>query len=217
MTDILPPGDAPAWADSDAASTIAQTWQQDMWPSLWPRMVHEYATAGARDADLAGLAPTDVAFAWIAATKQVTAWDGTGWVPIAGKMPRATGTLAATVSVGDAAWSGVAWVMSTTDAATFEIVGGTIKCKVAGEVTVTATGLFAASPDGSVYLRITKNGSPIRSNSADQDRVVSVHGSFSVAVNDIITVQVFHNSGGSRNVGGDASQMAWDLTLRGMA
>ncbi len=217
MTDILPPGDAPAWADGDAASTIAQTWQQDMWPALWPRMVHAYADVAARDADLAGLAPTDVAFAWIAATKQLTTWAGSAWVPIGGKMPRATGTLAASVSVGDAAWSGLSWVMSTTDAATFEIIGGTIKCKVPGEVTVDATGLFATSPDGPVYCRITKNGSPVRSNSADQDRVVSVQGSFSVAVNDIITVQVFHSSGASRNVGGDASQMAWDMVFRGVA
>ncbi len=190
-----------------------------MWQTLVElldgRVNYTFADVAARDAELAGLGPSDVRFAWLTGARMLTAWNGSVWVPIAGRRPRATGTLAATVSVGDAAWSGVAWSMTTNDSATFEVSGSSIKVNVPGEVQVSATGLFAASPDGPVYCRITKNGSPVRSNSADQDRVVTVQGSFAVVANDVITVQVFHSSGASRNVGGDASQMAWDIVWLG--
>jgi hypothetical protein len=79
VTDFLPPGNTPAWADSDAANQIAQIWQGEMWPELWPKMVFTYANAAARDADLAGLGPADVAFAWLVDVAELTVWKGSAW------------------------------------------------------------------------------------------------------------------------------------------
>ena len=79
MTDFLPPGNTPAWADADPANQIAQIWAQDMWPVLWPRMLPAYDNAAARDADLTGLGPSDVAFAFLKDKKVATYWTGSAW------------------------------------------------------------------------------------------------------------------------------------------
>lgn len=82
MTDILPPGNTPAWADADPANQIAQIWAGNMWPALWPKMVFTYANTAARDADLVGLGPSDAAYAYLSDKAWLTRWTGTAWRPV---------------------------------------------------------------------------------------------------------------------------------------
>jgi hypothetical protein len=93
VTDILPPGNTPAWADSDPAADIAQIWQGDMWPALWPRLLPSYANAAARDADLVGLGALDVAFAWLKDKAAITYWTGSAWANVTRATQRGTDSI----------------------------------------------------------------------------------------------------------------------------
>ncbi len=80
MPHLLPPGPTPAWHEDDPASQIAQIWEQDMWPALWPGITHRYASTGERDADLGGLGPLDagvMSFTW--GTPTLWVWTGATW------------------------------------------------------------------------------------------------------------------------------------------
>lgn len=77
MPDILPPGNTPAWSPFDPANTIADTWQQEMWPSIWPRLVHPYPNSAELNADLAGLGPADAGLLAYTQNDQ-TLWVFTG-------------------------------------------------------------------------------------------------------------------------------------------
>lgn len=216
MPDLIPPGDTPILTEADAANQIAAV-MRETYAALWPRTVIAYDSAAARDADLAGLSPTDSAFAWLRDKKQVTAWTGTAWVPIAGKMPRATATGGTSVSLGSGAWSGYGWTVTSSDTAVLAPVSGSVRAEIAGEVEVNATALFAASPTGQINVRVTKNGAVMRSNVSTSNRSVHVSCAFAVAATDVIAVQVFQNAGSARDVGGDASNMAFDVLWRGAA
>ena len=65
--------------DGSEAKSDWPTFDQDRWSFLWPRMVLPYANAAARDAELAGLGPTDSAFAYLKDVKALTAWTGSVW------------------------------------------------------------------------------------------------------------------------------------------
>ena len=80
MSDLLPPGNMPAPnADGDDVKDFPDFFASNMWPSLWPRIIHRYATTAARDADLAGLGSADRAFAYVDAIDAMTKWNGTAW------------------------------------------------------------------------------------------------------------------------------------------
>jgi len=81
--------------DNDLSRDFPDFFASDMWPSLWPRIIHRYATVAARDADMAGLGATDRAFCYVDALARTLAWTGTGW--------HAIGIVASYTSVGGAA------------------------------------------------------------------------------------------------------------------
>lgn len=79
MTVLIPPGNFP---DLPEDPTLTKAYfGEEFWPALWPRLVHSYASAAARDADLPGLAPTATAFAWLRDVRWLTVWTGTAWRP----------------------------------------------------------------------------------------------------------------------------------------
>lgn len=103
MSDLLPPGNMPAPnADGDDTRDFPGFFASDMWPSLWPRLIHRYATTAARDADLAGLGAADRAFAWVDASGSLTAWTGAAWSDTPTTVD--TGWVAATLSAN---WTNV--------------------------------------------------------------------------------------------------------------
>jgi len=79
VSDLLPPGNQPAPSAGDDPRSFPDFFASDMWPALWPRLVFSYANSGARDADLAGLGPTDRAFAFLEDSKTLWRWTGTAW------------------------------------------------------------------------------------------------------------------------------------------
>ncbi|CAN7197755.1 hypothetical protein [Knoellia sp. LjRoot47] len=149
-------------------------------------------------------------------------WRGTSnqWVPAGGRMPRASGTFGSVAALGAGAWSGLGWSVATTDADVFEVTAGKVRCLIAGEVQVQAQALFAATPAGQINVRILGGGSVKRSNVSTSDRSVPVTAAFNVAAGDLIEVQVYQNpasGSATRDVGGDASVMAFDVLWRGAA
>lgn len=85
MPDILPPGDMPAPNATEVGPGWASFWQDEFWQALWPKLIPNYANAAARDAELAGLAPTDVAFAYLTDIKRLTFWTGVDWMHVGGR------------------------------------------------------------------------------------------------------------------------------------
>jgi hypothetical protein len=85
MTDLVPPGNMPLPSVAEAGANESAYWQGDFWDSLWPRLIHSYATSAERDAELAGLSPTSLAVAYLRDTKLFTYWNGTAWVSLSGR------------------------------------------------------------------------------------------------------------------------------------
>lgn len=76
----LPPGNAPAPEVGDDPRVFpSEFWEQEWWPWLWPKVVLPYADAAARNADLAGLGPSERAVAFLEDSKTLWRWDGTAW------------------------------------------------------------------------------------------------------------------------------------------
>ena len=82
MTQSLQPGNVPAWSGDDPSNTIADIFANETWPELWGKFTYTYANTGARDAELAGLGPSDAAFAFTRDTSTLWGWTGTTWAAI---------------------------------------------------------------------------------------------------------------------------------------
>lgn len=79
MTQTLQPGNVPALSSDDPANQIADVFAEETWPEIWPGLLRSYATAGARDAELAGLGSTDRVFAFVEDTRTFWRWNGSAW------------------------------------------------------------------------------------------------------------------------------------------
>lgn len=79
MSQILQPGSVPAWSGDDPASDIDNVFAEQTWPVLSMMLVYSYANAAARDAELAGLSPTQMVLAYLKDEKRFTYWNGTDW------------------------------------------------------------------------------------------------------------------------------------------
>jgi hypothetical protein len=83
VTQLLQPGNVPAWDGDDPAADIASIFSEQTWPVLWKRLDYSYSTTIARDAELPGLGPTDRVLAWVDADGgYLTRWNGTAWVAV---------------------------------------------------------------------------------------------------------------------------------------
>lgn len=80
MTQLLQPGDVPAWSGDTPADQIDNVFAEETWPVLSQMVFYSYANSIARDAGLAGLSPTQVALAYLKDEKRWTYWNGTAFV-----------------------------------------------------------------------------------------------------------------------------------------
>ena len=78
-TQIIQPGNVPAWSNDTPANEIAEVFEQDIWPVVFQKLLFSYANEGARLAELAGLGSSDRAFAFDEDTKTFWRWTGTAW------------------------------------------------------------------------------------------------------------------------------------------
>lgn len=92
MTQLLQPGDVPAWSGDDPPASIDDIFAEETWPAIWPRLVYHFATTAERDAGLAGLGPTDTAAAYVKDINVFFVWGGTAFRPVGGR--RANGSVA---------------------------------------------------------------------------------------------------------------------------
>lgn len=90
MTQLLQPGNVVALDGSEPPSQIDNVFAEQTWEGIWPRLCYHYATTGARDAELAGLGPSDSALAYVRDINVLFVWSGTAWKPI---NRRLTGTV----------------------------------------------------------------------------------------------------------------------------
>lgn len=195
--DILPPGNTPAWADSTPANEIAQLWANEMWPALWQRMRHPYADTAARDADLAGLGPTDTAYAYTLDTDTHWSWNGTTWVAAA-----ATSSVGLSPTAGQytatAGYSPTARIVTVAGVSRVEVHGAVTKSVGATSPTLTTLPVgyrpasgnrwlgVGVSSGGDVYeLLVQPSGaigfvSGYATGSIGDGDVVPIHGSFTI-------------------------------------
>lgn len=179
MSDLLPPGNLPAPnADGDNTSDFPDFFASSMWPSMWPRMIHYYATTGARDADLAGLGPGAAAFAYVASLGRVTTWKGSSWhdpgaitshSSVGGTTPvsvvgNTDGTVLQTLVIPAVTYgrilsvSMIAYVVSTQTADAWETVGtydsNNIAINVMGRFRMTLNGASSAGSGALPSMRL---------------------------------------------------------------
>lgn len=79
MTQDLQPGSVPAWAGDTPSSEIDDVWADEMWPAIWPKLVYTFDSVAARDAEISGLGPLDVAYAFVKDSKTFWRWNGSAW------------------------------------------------------------------------------------------------------------------------------------------
>lgn len=79
MPDYLAPGDMPAPHIDDKIKDFPAFFAAQMWSHLWPQLLGSYANAADRDAELAGLGPSDRVFAFVEDSRTLWRWTGATW------------------------------------------------------------------------------------------------------------------------------------------